>query len=152
MKIIVNAVALSGLQTGIARHLRCLYREMSRLPGVKITYFTGPQRLATMPPLASPEKWIKATSAVWKLPDPVVFFMRCVYWLRYEYLLKREVQNGHYDLYHETAFTPARISGIPVVYNIYDLSLIHFRDKHPRERVWFHDFFLPGRLPMSPGF
>lgn len=149
MRILVNAIPLSGLLTGISRHLRCLYREMSRLPGVKISYFTGTKVLPEMPGPAKPDQWIRNTAFIWKLPDPVVFSLRCAHWFRYEYLLRKEIRKGNHDLYHETAFFPAKISRIPLVYTIYDLSLITFRDKHPRERAWFFDFFLPRRLKYA---
>lgn len=149
MKILVNAIPLTGLLTGISRCLRGLYQEMSRLPGVNISYFIGSKVLSEMPAPAKPDKWIKNASSIWKLPDPVVFSLRCAHWLRYEYQLRKEIHKGHFDLYHETAFIPAKIQRIPVVYTIYDLSLMAFRDMHPRERVWFHDFFLPRRLKYA---
>ncbi|MFH0731119.1 MAG: glycosyltransferase family 1 protein [Pseudomonadota bacterium] len=149
MKILVNAIPLSGLLTGISRCLRCLYLEMGRLPGVSVSYFTGTRVVSEMPPLAKSDRWIRTTASIWKLPDPIVFFLRCAHWLRYEYFLEREIRKGKFDLYHETAFVPAKTKRIPVVYTIYDLSLISFRDKHPRERVWFHDFFFHRRIEYA---
>jgi alpha-1,3-rhamnosyl/mannosyltransferase len=149
MKILVNAIPLSGLTTGISRCLRNLYTEMAQLPGVEIYYFTGTKVLSQMPPPAEPGRWIKNTSVVWKLPDLLVFALRSLHWLKYEYLLRRCVRENSFDLYHETAFFPARLTTIPCIYTIYDLSLIHYRDKHPRERVWFNDFFFPRRISYA---
>ena len=146
MKIIVNAIPITGLTTGISRCLRNMYQAMSRLNGVKVFYFNGNKVSQEMPPAARPKRWIKNASFIWKLPDLAVFVLRSVHWMRYEYLLQRAVRRGNFDLYHETAFVPARINLIPSVYTIYDLSLIQFRNKHPKERVWFHDFFFPRRI------
>ena len=149
MHILVNSIPMSGLLTGISRYLRALYQEIEKVPGVKVSYFNGRETSEQMPPIANSEKWIKGISFIWKLPDPVVFSLRYAHWLRYEFLLRRTVKKGDFDIYHETAFVPARITTLPVVYSVYDLSLITFRDKHPRERVWFNDFFLPRRLKYA---
>ena len=45
-------------------------------------------------------------------------------------------------MYHETGFVPPAIDDLPVVYTLYDISLIRFRNEHPRERRMFFDFFL----------
>jgi alpha-1,3-rhamnosyl/mannosyltransferase len=113
---------------------------------MEVYYFTGRKVLSEMPPAARPDQWIQNTSSIWKLPDLIVFMLRSLHWLLYETLLQRAVRRGAFDLYHETAFFPARINRIPTIYTIYDLSLIHFREKHPRERVWFNDFFFPRRI------
>jgi alpha-1,3-rhamnosyl/mannosyltransferase len=129
--------------------MRCLYQEMSRIPGVNISYFTGKDVLQEMPPAAKPPEWIKNSASIRTYPDFIIFAMRSAHWLAFESRLRKAVSSGRYDLYHETGFIPAKVKGIPTVYTIYDLSLRLFRDKHPKERVWFFDFFLPRRLQYT---
>ncbi|MFA7184606.1 MAG: glycosyltransferase family 1 protein [Victivallales bacterium] len=147
MKILVDAIPMTGLLTGIARYLRNLYGAMDRMNQVELFYFNGNRSMDAMPPLAASDKWQQATRAVRALPDPVVFAMRAARWLRYEYKLNRQCRKMAYDVYHETAFTPSSIKQcVPQVFTLHDLSLIHFRKCHPKERVWFSDFFLHRRI------
>lgn len=149
MKVLVDALPLTGLLTGIARYLRNLYGEMARLAEVELAYYTGRGVERVMPSLADPVKWSKATAAIWRLPDPAVFALRALHWLRYEHGLRGVCRNHSFDLYHETAFVPAKLPSLPMVYSIYDLSLRRYRQTHPRERVWFFEFFLKRRLPYA---
>ncbi len=93
-----------------------------------------------------PEKWIRTTANVWRLPDPLVFCMRSIFWIKFEYALRRVSKLRSFSVYHETGFVPSAVPELPVVYTIFDLSLIKFRDKHPGERVRFFDFFLKRRI------
>lgn len=149
MKILVNAIPLVGLLTGISRYVRQLYHELEQYSGIEIFYFDGVRVHRQMPDQAVPEKWIRATAGIWKLPDPIIFTLRSLDWLKYEWMLRRVCRLNRYDIYHETGFLPAALRGIPTVYTIYDLSLSKFRHTHPKERVWFHDFFFPRRIKYA---
>ncbi len=149
MKILVDAQPMTGLLTGIARYLRNMYTVMSEIKQAEISYLTGKKLVHNMPPLADTEKWQKTTNAVWKLPDPVVFGLRALFWLNYERRLSRVTRAESFDLYHETAFIPAKQTHTPTVYSIYDLSLRRFRETHPRERVWFFEYFIKRRLKFA---
>ena len=149
MDIIVNAIPLTGLLTGISRYVRCLYRELQTVPGISITYFTGSAQVSAMPQQAEPHAWSKGTEMIWRLPDVVVASMRTVYQLNFERRLRRASHNRQYTIYHETAFFPAALREVPVVYTMYDISLIKYRAEHPRERVWFFDLFFKRRLPYA---
>ncbi|MBN1932758.1 MAG: glycosyltransferase family 4 protein [Desulfobacterales bacterium] len=138
---------MTGLLTGIARYLRNLYSAMERINEVELYYFNGNQSTAAMPPSADSDKYQLASQAVRALPDPVVFGMRAARWLWYEHKLNRQCRKTAYNLYHETAFTPSLIrQSVPQVFTLHDLSLIHFRKCHPKERVWFSDFFFHRRI------
>jgi alpha-1,3-rhamnosyl/mannosyltransferase len=149
MKILIDAIPMTGLLTGIARHLRNLYSAMALMDQVDLSYFAGKTLVKSMPPLAESDKWQKATSAVWNLPDPVVFGLRAAHWLKYEHNLNRICRKKSFNIYHETAFTPAKLSIIPTVYSIYDLSLRRYRETHPRERVWFFEYFIKRRMQFA---
>ena len=149
MKILVNAIPLGGLLTGISRYVRQLYAELEQFQDVEITYFDGNRIHKNMPAQADPEKWSRATSAIWKLPDPVVFAMRTLHWWKFETQLRRVCRKDRYDIYHETGFVPAAMSAVPTAYSIYDLSLIKYRHAHPKERVWFYDFMGRRRLRFA---
>lgn len=147
MKIIVDAIPMTGLLTGIARYLRNLYSNMELMEQVDLIYLTWQSTGKSMPSLAESEKWQKRINAVWNLPDSLVFGLRAVQWLRYEQKLRGFCRKNQFDIYHETAFVPAKLTAIPTVYSIYDLSLRRFRETHPRERVWFFEYFIKRRLP-----
>jgi alpha-1,3-rhamnosyl/mannosyltransferase len=103
----------------------------------------------SLPPLADADKWQKTAAAGWNLPDQIVFGLRSLSWLRYESILRKVCRKNNFSIYHETAFVPAKLPDIPMVYSIYDLSLRRYRDTHPRERVWFFEYFLKRRMPFA---
>lgn len=146
MDILLDAIPLKGLMTGISRYVRNLYLELERLPEVTVHYFEGHSCTTKMPAQARPGPWTKTTSLVWKLPDPAAFGFRAATWVSYELKVRRLIRQKRFSLYHETAFTPAAVRNVPQVFTIYDLSLQKFREMHPKERVWFSNFFLKCRL------
>ncbi len=146
MDILLDAIPLDGLMTGISRYVRNLYLELERLPGVTVHYYAGHSCTTEMPDQARPSPWMKATSLVWKLPDPLAFGFRAATWMSYELRVRRLIRRNSFNLYHETAFTPSAVRGVPQVLTMCDLSLQKFREMHPKERVWFSDFFLKRRL------
>lgn len=149
MKILVDSIPMTGLLTGIARYLRNLYAAMDKLNEAEFFYFDGKQSVDSMPPLAESEKWQQTTNTVRRLPDQVLFGIRGARWLKYEHNLNRVCRRKTFDLYHETAFTPAKFSRIPTVFSIYDLSLRRYRETHPRERVWMFEYFIKTRLKYA---
>ncbi|HOP48055.1 MAG TPA: glycosyltransferase family 1 protein [Desulfobacteraceae bacterium] len=149
MNILVNGMALTGLLTGVSRYVRCLYNELQDISDTSVTYFTGPVANSEMPLQAEAGAWCKFTERIWQLPDPVVTALRVLHWRYFEIRLRRCCRHKRFDIYHETAFFPAAIKDIPVVYTIYDLSLIKHRKEHPRERLWFFDLFFKRRLPYA---
>ncbi|MDQ1335392.1 MAG: hypothetical protein QG552_2342 [Thermodesulfobacteriota bacterium] len=146
MNILLDAIPLKGLMTGISRYLRNLYVELERLPGVRVYYSDGRSCSTKMPTQAIPGPWMRATSLVWKLPDYLAFGFRVATWLSYEMRIRRLIRRKPFTLYHETAFTPAAVRKVPQVFTIHDLSLTKFKEMHPKERVWFANIFLNQRM------
>lgn len=148
MKILIDAIPMTGLLTGIARYLRNLYHMVDQLGLADTVYFTGRRMSGTLPPLADSQQWQQMTRSVRRLPDPLVFSMRAARWFQYEYFLNRVCRDrdSGISLYHETAFTPARLTEVPTVYSVYDLSLRRYRHTHPKERVWLFEYFIRTRL------
>ncbi|MEE4362765.1 MAG: glycosyltransferase family 1 protein [Desulfotignum sp.] len=151
MKILVDAIPMTGLLTGIARYLRNLYTTIEHLNLARTAYFTGKAVAGSLPPLAPSRKWQQTTQSVRHLPDPVVFGIRAARWLWYEHTLNRICRNraSGITLYHETAFTPAKLTTVPTVYSVYDLSLRRYKDTHPKERVWLFAYFIKTRLKYA---
>ena len=149
MNILVNGIPLAGLLTGISRYARCLYTEIERLPDTSVTYYTGTLTSSHMPDQAESVGWSKTREMIWRLPDPVVTGLRTLHWYYFENRLRRSCRKQPVDVYHETTFFPAALREVPVVYTMYDLSLIKYRSEHPRERLWFFDLFFQHRLPYA---
>ena len=149
MHIIVNALPLTGLLTGISRYVRCLYSQIEQFSGVQVSYFNGTHALQEMPHQAEPGSWMQRTERIWGLPDALVFSARSLHWLNFERLMRKACRENNFNIYHETAFVPVAISDIPVVYTLHDLSLIKHSNKHPRERVWFFKLFFKRRMPYA---
>jgi glycosyltransferase involved in cell wall biosynthesis len=146
MKVLVNAVPLTGLSTGISRYVRQLYAAFEELTDAPVGYFDGSVVGHHMPESADPEKWRRKIAAVWKLPDSVVCVLRTAHTLKYEMSLRSVCRSHHFDIYHETGWFPPVISSVPIVYTIHDLSLITHAKMHPRDRVWFYELFRKRRM------
>ncbi len=150
MHLVVNALPLLGLQTGIGRSLRNLYTTAEALdPWVsrlRIGYFDGFGMRYDLPRPADPKRWTAATDAVWKLPDPAVLGLRIFRQIQYEIHLRKLCRTKNFDVYHETSFFPAAQNHTPTVFSLFDFSLDRFAQTHPRERVWFHRLFFRRRL------
>ncbi|ROR03170.1 glycosyltransferase family 4 protein [Desulfosoma caldarium] len=150
MDILVNAIPLSGLQTGIGRTLRCLYQAVEKLSfgplPLCISYFDGWRVRRDMPKAADPKQWQTRTDAVWKLPDLVVLGRRILRQVQVEWRLRRVCRQASYDIYHEASFFPAAQHRVPTVFSLFDFSLDRFAHTHPRERVWFYRLFFARRL------
>lgn len=154
MKILVNAIPMTGLLTGIARHLRNLYSAIdlvSPMGQARVCYFTGKTATDNMPSLTDSKRWQTMSRSVRHLPDPIVFGLRAARWLKYEYSLNKVCKNkpSSFSIYHETAFTPAKQTGLPTVFSVYDLSLRRYRETHPKERVMLFEYFIKKRLDYA---
>lgn len=151
MKILIDAIPMTGLLTGIARYLRNLYTAVEQLELAETAYFDGNRRYDAMPPLADSEKWQQVTTTARRLPDPLLFGLRAARWMRYEYRLNQlcKSRSADFSLYHETAFTPAKLTAVPTVFSVYDLSLRRYKDTHPKERVWLFEYFIRTRLKYA---
>jgi len=143
---------MTGLLTGIARYLRNLYTAMGRMDSVELSFFNGTRMSHAIPTKAVSGKRQAALGVVRNLPDPVLFGLRAALWLKYEHGLERLCRKKGmdcFDLYHETAFTPAKFTGVPTVYSLYDLCLRRFRQTQPKERVWLFEHFIKTRLKYA---
>lgn len=138
MKIIVNAIPLNNISTGIGRYLKCLYDEIQgQRPDLTIRYFDGRRLCKDIP--KSPEKyslWAFAVSAAWKLPPLLTYRARnFVYQQHARSFLK--LSQG-FDLYHEAGYFPFKTAAhVKTVFTLHDLSLKAVPHFHPKERVLF---------------
>jgi glycosyltransferase involved in cell wall biosynthesis len=149
MRILVNAIPLTGILTGIHRYVRCLYRELQMLSAVSVAYLTRGSCLSTMPSQPDANQWSRRIERVWHMPDSVIVGLRVLDRLAYEYRIRALCRNHRYDIVHETALFPPAVSDLPVIYTLHDLSLLKHRDKHPQDSVWFFDLFFRRRLPYA---
>ena len=149
MKIFLDAIPLTEIVTGIQRYVRCLYSELESFPDVSVSYCRRWSCSPEMPQQASPGKWSRKMGLIRKLPDSVIVAARVVDRMNFERRLRHVQRQAKYDVFHATAYFPPVINGVPVVFTVYDLSLIKHREKHPRERVWFSDLFFKRRLPLA---
>ncbi len=149
MKILLDAIPLTEIVTGIQRYVRCLYSELESFPDVSVMYCTRAGGSAQMPRAADPGAWSNRVGMIGKLSDPVIVGSRIADRVLFELRLRQTNRRGPCDVCHEPSFFPPVLNGIPIVYTLHDLSLIKHREKHPRERVWFADIFFKRRLPRA---
>jgi alpha-1,3-rhamnosyl/mannosyltransferase len=154
LRIIVNAVPLATVNTGIGRYLRCLYAALERGYGdrLEIGYFDG-KAVRERPP-QPPENLAarsRLTDLLWKLPPTLALGVRLArHWQR-EAAFWRAAKG--YDVYHEAAFFPFRVPRrVKTVFTVHDLSLLTFPEHHPAERVRYFRMFFFRRLRVVSRF
>lgn len=153
-RILVNAIPMLNISTGIGRYIRSLYTalEQEYKDELEIGYFDGKVARPEQPPMRTDiGGWSKYLDLLWKLPPQVGFMIRLAMHLRRERAFKRVVKD--FDLYHETSFFPLTSSPTPpVVFTVHDLSLMLHPTWHPRERVLFYNTFFQRRLKAVSQF
>ena len=139
IKIIVNAIPLVNIKTGIGRYIEGLYSELQKFEHIEIFYFDGRNILKNFPKPIEIRKWSKIVDIFWKLPSNLSYFLRLMYHKKKERLFKKYSKKFH--IYHETAFFPFECN-LPTIFTIHDISLIKYPEYHPEERVkYFNNFF-----------
>ncbi len=154
LRVIVNAVPLATVNTGIGRYLRCLYAALERGYGnrLEIGYFDG-RRVRDVPPrppenLARRSRW---TDLLWKLPPLAALGVRLARHAQREMVFWRAARG--YDVYHEAAFFPFAVPrGVRTVFTVHDLSLLTLPEHHPAERVRYFRMFFFKRLRQVSRF
>ena len=151
MNILVNALPLTGLLTGIARYVRNLYSCLENEQAARLGYFIGRETVSGMPSQNSTASHLLQRQRLWRLPSPLLCSLRVANWFWHEHCLRQDIlKDGGYNVYHETGFFPPNIEGrLPVVHTVYDLSLRRYAHTHPRERVCYYEFFIKRRLPHA---
>ena len=138
MRILLNAIPLTRVSTGIGRYMRSVYAEIERMDGVEVGYFDGVRIRTRMPagPTGSNRDGLLAR-LFWRLPPRMALVVREVLHARAVRAFARI--KGDWDIYHEASFFPfAAPPGARTVFTVHDLSMDRHPDWHPRERVLFH--------------
>lgn len=152
MKILVNALPLINVRTGIGRYVDMLYRDLSKRPGLEIAYFDG-ARLRHEIPEASPStaRWSLLAKLFWLLPTPLALLVRRALHTLCEKRFVKLCQG--FDIYHETALLPYKAPpGVATVLTVHDLGLLRHPQWHPAERARFFDKYFVKRLSLVDGF
>ncbi len=154
LRVIVNAIPMINVSTGIGRYIRSTYQELERLHGerLRVGYFDGRTARREIPPLREDvAQWTRKVDLLWKLPPVLGFCVRLALFAARERTFMRLARD--YDLYHETAFFPFKApKGLPLVFTVHDLSLLLHPQWHPKERVYFHRCFFRRRLRSVTSF
>jgi glycosyltransferase involved in cell wall biosynthesis len=154
IKILVNAIPLNHIGTGIGRYLKSLYNEMEKTYGdrLEICYFDGVNVSSVMP--SGPEnlhRWSKGIDLFWKLPAYPAFLIRLGIHLKWEMIFHRLVKD--FDIYHEAGFFPFAVpSHVKTVFTLHDLSMIRFPEHHPLDRVLYSRLFFRKRCKKADHF
>jgi len=145
--VIVNAIPIVNVSTGIGRYILSLYKHIEKLYADEwdIGYFDGATLHHKLPLSASNRRSKSTVNLLWKMPPLLAFLARSYLHSRRE---RRFMQHAaSFDLYHETSFFPFRTATpLPVVFTIHDISLYRFPAWHPKERVMFYNRNFPRRL------
>ena len=154
IKLLVNAVPLMNIGTGIGRYLKCLYTEMETQysDSLEIRYFDGVKVLSVMP--SGPGNltmWLRAIDLFWKLPAYLAFLFRLGLHYKMEIVFYRIAKD--FDIYHEAGFFPFKVpSNVKIIFTLHDLSVMCFPKHHPLDRVLYCRMFLRARCKKADHF
>lgn len=148
-KVLVNAMPLTVVGTGIGRYLRGLYSvlELEWENELDIAYFTGDSIVERMPKTLSPGWKEKVGQLLWKMPYPVALGGRLLQHVFIEKRFRSLVKS--YDIYHEAGYFPLgdKIAGRTMM-TVHDLSLLLHPEWHPKERVAYWRMFFQKKMPQ----
>jgi len=151
VKLLVNAIALANVKTGIGRYVQNLYMELERAYSdeFQITYFDGVSFTREMPGGPSDNaRWSLKTDLFWRLPPTVGLGIRSLFHWKREWLFSRMAKE--FDLYHEPGFFPFKVSShVKTVFTIHDMSVQNHPEFHPAERVLFYKAFFESRSAQA---
>ena len=146
-RVLVNAIPMCSVNTGIARYLRCLYMKMELLYAneFEFWYFDGRGISQTMPPgPKNLDHWSRLVDLFWKLPVHIALLIRLGVHVRCEFKFVKLAKG--FDLYHEAGFFPLRTPReVKTIFTIHDLSLLKYPKHHPRERILYTKLFFQSR-------
>ena len=142
-RLIVNAIPLINVKTGIGRYIEGLYQQGLISSGFDTCFFDGRGLSPGLPAPPDLSKWSRMVNLFWKLPPGLCFLVRLVLQSRRERIFSRLTRD--FSIYHETSFFPFKSKAI-TVFTVHDLSLIRHPSFHPRERVLFFNHFFYERL------
>jgi len=153
MKVLVNAIPIVKVTTGIGRYVQSLYSyiEQQAQAGDEFTYFDGKTALRTMPEGGGGVGNSRLAQLFWKLPPKVAAQVRSVFHAREERQFAKCSQGV--DVYHEAAFFPFKPSrDCRVVFTLHDLSVLLHPEWHPRERVMYYEKYFHERMEYVDAF
>ncbi|NCC25918.1 MAG: glycosyltransferase family 1 protein [Deltaproteobacteria bacterium] len=153
MRILVDAIPLNNIATGISRYLRCLYTALGRNhPKAEIAWFDGRGLRPDMPQgPADQASWSLMARIFWKLPPGLALMVRMAVHRRRQRAFFGLAQG--FDVYHEAGFFPfAAPNGTRTVFTLHDVSIMRFPQHHPRERVLYYDRCLGPGLDRTDAF
>ena len=148
IRLLVNAIPMVNVNTGISRYLRSLYAEIERVYGdrLEIGYFDGLKVSPVMPyGPANLNRWTRGIDLFWRMPVYPALIVRLGFHFVREAIFRR--WSRHFELYHEGGFFPFAVSArLKTVFTLNDLSLLRFPQHHPRERVLYSRLFFRPRI------
>nr|WP_319584070.1 glycosyltransferase family 1 protein [uncultured Pseudodesulfovibrio sp.] len=143
-----------NVRTGIGRYIESLYSVMERQYSdlFEFSYFNGVNLSPSLPSRAKDAdraSWM--ASFFWKLPSSLSYLIRLVLLCIRDLRMLR--YSGKFDVYHETALFPFRVSeNVATLSTVHDLSLDKCPQFHPAERVMYFRKFFYDRIRKSDAF
>ncbi len=150
MRVLVNAIPLLNISTGIGRYLKNLYVEVARQhPDIEIKFFDGSNILDNMPtPPSANSSWSLLVKIAWAVPSQLPYLARV---LIQQKRANRFLQLSEgFDIYHEAGFFPFQAApGVKTLFTIHDLSWRVFPQHHPKERILFFKKYFDRSLTLA---
>ncbi len=130
MRVALNATSLLSPLTGIGQYTKQLVISMKLLHEVSFNLFYANGWNDELRHKALPKAGLGFAKSFRRIFPGFYDFSRIVQQLHFS----REVNQRHYDLYHEPNFLPFNFKG-PTIVTVHDLSWIRYPETHPKERV-----------------
>jgi glycosyltransferase involved in cell wall biosynthesis len=154
LNLVLNAIPLLNISTGIGRYLDCLYSQLEKQfnSEIEFGYFNGISLLKHPPRGPSNlNQWSSKVDFFWKLPTLPALCLRLASHVQRELFFRKVAEGAH--IYHEASFFPFfPLNGAKTAFTLHDLSLIRFPEFHPKERVLYAKLFWRRRCRLVDQF
>jgi glycosyltransferase involved in cell wall biosynthesis len=148
LRVVFNATPLLSPLTGIGNYIVELGAALAATGALDAYSFYGFRwrHEAPRPPATGPRGPVQ--QGVRDMIKPLVPFKRELRAAQQQLMFARGLRRNAIELYHEPNFIPLRYD-VPVVVTIHDLSVLHYPETHPADRVRWLERGLPDALRRS---
>lgn len=150
MKLLYNSMSMTPPISGIGRYTTILSDNILKHPAIEaVKYFDYKNILDQKPEFSSSTKEKSIIELVRKIANSSFIAPLATSYLHYQ--LSKKLKSLDNFLYHETNYILMPFKG-KTISSIHDLSYIHYRYLHPKQRVKYFEKEMPKTLERADHF
>lgn len=149
MKLIYNSMSMAPPISGIGRYTTILSDNIVKHPAIDIVKYFNYKNILDQKPEFSSGTEKPIIKLVRKIATSPLIASFAISYLHYQ--LSRKLNSLDNFLYHETNYILMPFNGRSIS-SIHDLSYIHYRNLHPKQRIQYFEKEMPKTLERADHF